>query len=98
MIDSDSDASPRVPQKKKDGNGILPDHKHQVKKTLEKKWTQCYLIICKKYGIPDQNYSSHSSEKCFGKRFDQEYIKEDLGGKLLNRDKAVNSFQKSEKN
>ena len=54
--------------------------------------------MCKKYGIPDQNYSSYSSEKCFGKMFDQEYIKEGLGGKLLNRDKAVNSFQKSEKN
>lgn len=39
---------------------------------------------------------SHSSENCFGKRFNQNSIKETLGQALGNRDDSVKNYKKSE--
>ena len=51
---------------------------------------------CKKDGMHEQKYESHSSENCFEKGSDQEYVNEDLVGSLGNRSADVNQYQKSE--
>ena len=47
--------------------------------------------------MPERKYKLHSSEKQFGRRSDQESIKEVLGGSLGNRENNIKKFQKSEK-
>ena len=44
-----------------------------------------------------RKYKLHNSENSFGRRSEQKYIKEGLGGNLDNRDKAVEYLQKSKK-
>ena len=39
--------------------------------------------------MPEQKYTSHSSDFVFDKRSDQKYIREGLGGALGNRADAV---------
>ena len=49
----------------------------------------------KKSGIPEIKYMSHSSKNFFGKRSDQQYIKEGLGGGIGNRADSVEHYNKS---
>ena len=42
--------------------------------------------------MPEKNYNLYSSENWFGRRFDQEYIKEGLGGILGNRKNSVKHY------
>ena len=46
--------------------------------------------------MSEQNYILHNSEKCFGKRSEQQYIKDRLGGSLVNSCDAVKKCKKSE--
>ena len=46
--------------------------------------------------MPEQNFVSHSSEKCFSKRSDQQSTKEVMVVALGNRADAVNHYKKSE--
>ena len=57
---------------------------------------QVYCVLSKKAGMPERKYMLHSSEKCFGKRSNQQSIKEGLGGALGNRADAVKQYKKSE--
>ena len=54
-------------------------------------------MLYKEAGIPDHKYKSNRSEKCFGRRYDQEYTKEGLRGSLNNRSTAVKKCHKYEK-
>ena len=51
-------------------------------------------MLCKKYGMNERKCKSHSSENCFGKRSDHEYIKEGMGGRIGNRATAAKQYQK----
>ena len=46
--------------------------------------------------MTEQKYMSHSSKNCFGKRSDQKYTKEVMGGALCNRYDAVKNYNKCE--
>ena len=46
--------------------------------------------------MPVRNYRLRISENCFGKRSDQQSVKDGLGGDLYNMDDAVNNYKKSE--
>ena len=46
--------------------------------------------------MPEKKYISHSSENCFGKRYNQQSIKYGLGGSLGNRADAVNQYKNPE--
>ena len=70
---------------------VIPSLKQQGGKTH-------YCALCKKAGMPEKNYISHSFENCFGKRSNQMSIKEKLGGALGNRSDAVKQYTKSEQN
>ena len=76
---SDSDESIRVPRKKKANTGVINNHKQEGKKTPKYHSTQRYCVLCKKAGMPEQKHMSHSSENCFGKRSNQQSIKNGLG-------------------
>ena len=76
--DSDSDSREEVLHKKKASTGVLPARKQQVKKKPNHKGSQQYWVLCKKAGIIDCKYKSHSSRNCFVYRSYQKFIKEDL--------------------
>ena len=48
-----SDASAKVPQKKKESNGVLTARKQQGRKNPKYKDSQCYCVLYKKYGITE---------------------------------------------
>ena len=54
-------------------------------------------MLCKKAGIHEHKWKSHSSENCFGKRSDQKYVKDGLGGPLGNIANVAKHDQKTEK-
>ena len=91
----DSNELIRVPRKKRGRTGIIPNRKQQRKKTPKHNRNQCYCIIFKKAGIPDQNYILHSSY-FFYKRSDQHSFKDWLGGYLGNRADSVKKYKNSE--
>ena len=72
---SESDASARVPHKKKARTGVLPIRNQQNKNAPKHIYAQCYYVLFKKAGMPDRKYKSHSSETCFGNCFDQASVK-----------------------
>ena len=92
MADSDSDASTRVPHKKKEITGVIPAWKQKDMKTPKHKGYQCYYVIYTTTGITDRKYKSHRSKDLFGRRYDQEYIKEGPGWRLGNRRNAVKHY------
>ena len=98
MDDYDSDTSHRFTDKKNSRDGVLYDRKKQSKNTPNNKYYQRYWMLFKKDGMPECKYKFYSSENWFAWRSDHESIKEGLGGNLGNRDKAFQSFQKSEDN
>ena len=62
MADSDSDASTRVPHKKKEITGVIPAWKQKDMKTPKHKGYQCYYVIYTTTGITDIKYKLNSSE------------------------------------
>ena len=85
----------RIPRKNKASTGVR--FKQQEKKTPKQHSAYHYCIICKKAGMPEQNYMSHNYEDCFGNISDQKSIKDGLGGTMGSRDKAVKYYNKSER-
>ena len=67
-------------------------------KTLKNGGIQCYCVMCKKAGMSDRKYMLHSDENWFGKRSDQESLKNGLEVKLGNRYAAVKQFNKVDNN
>ena len=66
VVDSDRDASPNVPCKKKDRNGVFPYlNQNNISRTPNQGVIQSHCIICKNYEISEHNYMSHSSETWF---------------------------------
>ena len=92
---SDSNESIRVTRKKRDRNGVIPNHKQQGKNITKHHGTQRYCELCKKSGMPEQKYMSHSSEDCFGKHSNQNSIKYDLGGSLGSRVDDLKQYKSS---
>ena len=93
---SDSDESIRVLSKKRSRNGVLPNLKYQGKKTPKHHIAQRYCVLCNKAGITEWKYIPHSSGDCFGKRSDQNSIKDGLEGSLGSRDDATKQYKNSE--
>ena len=65
-------------------------------KTPNNHGVQRYYVLCKKAGMPEKKYMLHSSENCFGKRYNQQYIKDVLGGGLGNRANTLKQYKNSE--
>ena len=57
----DSDTSTQVPRKKKARTGVLPAHKYKGNKNPKYKFYRSYFVLCKKAGMPERKYKSHSS-------------------------------------
>ena len=77
-VDSDRNESVRVPRKKRESTGVILSRKQQEGKMTKHHGAQRYCVIFKKSGMPDQNYMSHISQNCFGKRYYQQPIKEGI--------------------
>ena len=45
--------------------------------------------------LTEQKYILHSTEKCFGKCYDQKFITDSLGGSLGSSSKAVKQYNKT---
>ena len=86
--DSYIDAIPGVPCREESSFGVLPALNQKFKKTPNNKGFQCYCVLWKKTVIHERKYKSHTLGHWFGRVSNQESIKEGLGGKLGNRDKA----------
>ena len=82
--DSDRDTRPRVTLKNKSRTGVLTASKKKGKKAPKNKFSHQYCVLCKKYGMSERKYKSHSSENCFDRRYDEESTKEGLGGIPIN--------------
>ena len=54
-------------------------------------------MLCKKAGISERKWKSHSSNICFGKRSYQQSIKDRLGGPIGNIVDAAKHSRKTEK-
>ena len=91
-----SNVSAKVTLKNKASTCAIHTRKQQGKKNPNHKGSQRYCVLCKKTGMPERKYKLYSSENCFGCRSDHESIKEGLVGILINRNKAVKQYQKSE--
>ena len=94
--DSDSDASVIVSHKKKAILGVLPNQKQKGEKTPNHKGSQHYFVLRKKDQIHERKYKLNILRNCFVKRYDQEYIKEGLGGSLGNRKTDLKHNYKSD--
>ena len=95
-VNSDINLSIRVPRKKKSSTGVLPNLKQHGEKTHKHRGAQLYWMLCKKSVMPEIKYILQSSEKCFVKRYNQQSIKEVLGGDLGNRADSVKHYNKYE--
>ena len=60
QYDYDSDASLRVTLNKKSRTGVLLVRNQHAKNTLKHKYSECYLILCKKSVVPECKYKQHS--------------------------------------
>ena len=79
----------RFPRKKRVSTGVIPNRKQQGRKIPKHHGIQRYCVLYKKAGIYEQKYMSHSSENCFVKCYNQQYIKYGLRVVLGNRSDAV---------
>ena len=64
---SDSNESIRVPCKKRDRTGVIPNRKQQGENIPNHHGAQCHCILCRKSGIYERKYMLHGYEDCFGK-------------------------------
>ena len=86
-----------VPLKNKYRTVLFSACKHNKSNTHNHVGMHRYCVLCKKSGMPEPKYISHSSENWFGKRPNHESLKKWLGGNLGNRDVAVKKFKNSKK-
>ena len=96
-ISYDSDNSIRVQRKKNEGHGVLTSQTQHGKNTPKHHGAQRYYMMCKKSGMPERKWKSHSSENFFSKRSDRASIKDGLVGALGNWADAVKHYRKPEK-
>ena len=74
---SDSDESVRITRRKKTNTGVLISKKSPIRAHDRPHGAQRYCVLCKKSGISERKYESHSSKDCTGVRTNQS-IKEGL--------------------
>ena len=79
---SDRDGLFRIPRKNKARTGFLLNNKVPPKKAPNHCGNQHHCVIFKKAGITEQKYMSHSAEDYFGKSYNQDTIKDGLGGTM----------------
>ena len=75
---SDSDKSAMIPRRKKAKTGGLRSNNSPRKAHDRHHGVHCYCVLCKKAGIPERKYASHSSEDCTGVRT-KRFIKNGMG-------------------
>ena len=61
---SDSNESVRIPRRKKANTGVLNSHNSPSRAYDRYHGAQRYCILCKKAGMPERKYASHSTEDC----------------------------------
>ena len=92
---SDSNDSSRIQRKKKSRTDILRTNKGPKKKAHKHNGTQCYCVLYKKSGMPEQKYMSRCEEDCTGIGTNQN-IKGRMGESVGSRDNTVKQFKNSE--
>ena len=95
-VNSNRDNSIMVLRNKKARTGVLPSHKQHGKKTPKRHGKHCYCMLWNMTGMPDRKYKSHISRNWFGKISDQQYVKDGLGGALVNKADSIKHYKKSE--
>ena len=70
-VDSDREERPRVPHKNNYRIGVVHYFKKQGKNNPNHKGYQCYCVMCKKAGMPEQKYKSNITYNFFGHRSNQ---------------------------
>ena len=92
---SDSNKSVRIPRRKKAKTSFLSSTKSPRRAHERHHRAQSYCVLCKKSGVTDFKYASHSSEDCTGMRTKRP-IKDGMGGPIGSRSYAVQQHNKSE--
>ena len=95
-VNSDRYASTRVPLNKNERTGVPTACKQQGNKTPKCSGVQSYCVLWKKTGMTESKCKLNSSENCFGKFSNQEFVKESLGGTMGNRANDVKQYHKYE--
>ena len=90
---SDSDESARIMRRKKTNTGVLRSKKSPIRAHDRPHGAQRYCVLCKKSGISERKYASHSSEDCTGVRT-KSSIKDGMGGLIGSRTHAVQQNKK----
>ena len=94
---SDSKEPMRITRRKKKNTGVLRSKKSPIRAHDRPHGAQRYCVICKKSGISERKYASHSADNCTGVRTKRS-IKDGMGGPIGSRNNAVQQHTKSEKN
>ena len=92
---SDRDKSVRIPRRKKSKTGVLSSNKSPIRAHDRHHVIRRYCVLCKKEGMPERKYTSHSAEDCTGVRTSRS-IKCGMGGPMGSRNDAVKQYKKSE--
>ena len=85
---SNSDESARIPRRNKAKTGVLRSNKYPRKAHDRHHGVHRYCVLCKKAGMPGQNYLLHSAEDCTGVRT-KRLIKDGMGGHMGSNTNAV---------
>ena len=91
---SDNDKYVSIPRKNKAKNGVLRSNKSPKRAHIRHHSIHRYCVICKKGGMPERKYTSHSAEDCTGVRTNWS-IKDGTGGPMRSRTDTVKQYQKS---
>ena len=93
---SNSDESVRIPRRKKAKTGILNSHKSPRRTHNRHHGSQRYCVLYKKSEMPERKYALHST-KDFNDVHTKLSIKDEMGGPIGSRIRAVQQHKKSEK-
>ena len=93
---SDSDGYVRILSKNKARTGVLRNNKVHNNKSPKHNGNQRHCVICKEAGMPERNYTLHSSEDCFRNQSNQKSIRYGLGVPMGSRYGSVKQQKRSE--
>ena len=92
---SDSDESVRVMRRKKAKTCVLRSNRSPRRSHYKHYGVQRCGVLCKKSGMPELKYMSHSAEDCTGVHIKRP-IKDGVGGPIRGRTNGVQQYRKSE--
>ena len=92
----DSNKSAGVPRRNRAKAGVLNSHKYPRRAHGRNHGAHHYCELCKKAGIPDRKYMSHSTKDCTGGHTKCS-IRDEMGGPIGSRTHAVKHHEKYEK-